>query len=453
MPPASPELNVPAAADRSSHVSTFRWAILALVVVATMINYVDRQLIALLKPLLEKEFGWSNLDYAHIVSAFQLSTALAYLGAGWAIDRLGLRWGYALAVGAWSLAGMAHAAATTVAGFVGARIALGVAEAGNTPAAVKAIAAWFPLRQRSLALGVMNGGANLGAIATPLLVPLLVAVGGWQGAFLLTGGAGLVWMAVWLTIRRLPPEAPTAAAASARTGASAAAAPAESSRPPEPSAPIEAKVPLRQLLRERRTWAFATAKGLTDAVWWFFLFWLPDLLSRNYGLDLKTFGPPLATVYLLACVGAVAGGWLPGWLMQRGWSLNAARKTAMLIAAVAILPVPFALGLRDYWDVILVIGVALAAHQCFSTNLFALAQDLFPKSVVGTVVGLGATCGSFAGLIMLEATGAVLEATGSYLPMFVYAAGAYATGLLIVQLLVPRIVAADDAPRGPVAAH
>lgn len=412
----------------------FRWTILALVVVATTVNYVDRQLIALLKPLLEQEFGWSELDYAHIGSAFQFATALSCLAAGWTIDRLGLRRGYALAVGVWSLAGMAHAAATSVGGFVGARVVLGVAEAGNTPAAVKAISAWFPAQQRALALGCMNGGANLGAIATPLIVPMLVALAGWHGAFLLTGAIGLVWVAAWLAVRRTPPVAAALAT--------------------DAAADVEAhRVPIGALLADRRTWAFAIPKGMTDAVWWFFLFWLPSFLNREYGLDLKTFGPPLAVVYSLACVGALAGGWLPGMLMRRGWSLNRARKTALLVAAIAILPVPFALGLRDYWHVILVIGGGLAAHQCFSTNMFALAQDLFPRGVVGTIVGVGSTCGLFAGLLMNELTGAVVQATGSYAPMFTYAACAYGAGLLLLHLLVPTIVASDAGPRGAVAAH
>jgi ACS family hexuronate transporter-like MFS transporter len=423
-----------AAAGSAVPLDGFRWTILALVVVATTVNYVDRQLIALLKPMLEKEFGWSELDYAHIGSAFQFATALSCLAAGWTIDRLGLRRGYALAVGVWSLAGMAHAVATSVGGFVGARIVLGVAEAGNTPAAVKAISAWFPAQQRAFALGFMNGGANLGAIATPLIVPALVAIAGWQGAFVMTGAIGLVWVAAWLAVRRVPPVAVAIGTdAPADVGAH--------------------RVPIGALLTDRRTWAFAIPKGMTDAVWWFFLFWLPSFLNREYGLDLKTFGPPLAVVYSLACVGALAGGWLPGALMRRGWSLNGARKTALLVAAVAIVPVPLALGLKDYWHVIFVIGAGLAAHQCFSTNMFALAQDLFPRGVVGTIVGLGSTCGLFAGLLMNEVTGAVVQATGSYTPMFVYAACAYGAGLLLMHTLVPTIVAAEDGPRGPVAAH
>jgi MFS transporter, ACS family, hexuronate transporter len=424
-------VGVPAAAGPSA----FRWAVLAFAVTATALNYVDRQLIALVKPLLERELHWTDLDYAHIVSGFQFAVALSCLFAGWAIDRLGLRLGYALAVGIWSLAGMAHAGARSVVGFVAARLVLGVAESGNTPGAMKSVAAWFPVRERSLAVGFTNAGANLGAIVTPLLVPLLVAVSGWRGAFLITGAAGLVWVGAWLAFGPKPP--PAAAAVSAP-------GPGRTPAPPGPS--------IAALLRDRRTWAFAGAKGLSDPVWWFFLFWFPDLLSRNYGLSLRTFGPPLAIVYTMATVGALAGGWLPGWLLARGWSLNAARKSALLIAAAAILPVPLALGMQNYWYVIALVGLALAAHQSYSTNLFAFAQDVFPRSVVGTVVGIGATLGSAGGLVMLEVTGWVLTRTHLYWPMFTYCAAAYVAGLVLLHSLVPRIEAcaphASD-PSGP----
>jgi MFS transporter, ACS family, hexuronate transporter len=424
-------VGAPAAAGPSA----FRWAVLAFAVTATALNYVDRQLIALVKPLLERELHWTDLDYAHIVSGFQFAVALSCLFAGWAIDRLGLRLGYALAVGIWSLASMAHAGARSVVGFVAARLVLGVAESGNTPGAMKSVAAWFPVRERSLAVGFTNAGANLGAIVTPLLVPLLVAVSGWRGAFLITGAAGLVWVGAWLAFGPKPP--PAAAAVSAP-------GPGRTPAPPGPS--------IAALLRDRRTWAFAGAKGLSDPVWWFFLFWFPDLLSRNYGLSLRTFGPPLAIVYTMATVGALAGGWLPGWLLARGWSLNAARKSALLIAAAAILPVPLALGMQNYWYVIALVGLALAAHQSYSTNLFAFAQDVFPRSVVGTVVGIGATLGSAGGLVMLEVTGWVLTRTHLYWPMFTYCAAAYVAGLVLLHSLVPRIEAcaphASD-PSGP----
>jgi ACS family hexuronate transporter-like MFS transporter len=410
---------------------SLRWVILGLAVAATALNYVDRQLIALVKPLLQIEFHWSDLDYAHIVSGFQFAVAVACLFAGWAIDRIGLRYGYALAVGAWSLAGIAHAAATSVSGFVAARIALGVAEAGNTPAAIKAVATWFPLRERSLAVGFTNAGANIGAILTPLIVPILVAHVGWRGAFVLTGLAGLAWICAWLAVQRN-----SRIAAASREWAQTA------------PATDPARLPVTQLLRDRRTWAFAGAKALTDPVWWFFLFWFPDLLNRNYGLNLAGFGPPLAVVYLLACVGALGGGWLADRLIARRRNLNSARKTVLLLAALAVLPVPTALGVHNYWILTALVGLALAAHQCYSTNLFALAQDLFPASVVGSVIGIGATLGSLGGLVMLEVAGWVLTRTHQYWPMFLYSAGAYLAGLLLLHILVPRIGAPAAAARG-----
>ena len=401
---------------------SLRWVILGLAVAATALNYVDRQLIALVKPLLQIEFHWSDLDYAHIVSGFQLAVALSCLFAGWAIDRIGVRYGYPLAVGAWSLAGIAHAGATSVAGFVTARVALGVAEAGNTPAAIKSVAMWFPLHERSFAVGFTNAGANIGAILAPLIVPLLVAHFGWRGAFLLTGLGGLAWICAWLAVQRN-----SRIAAASRVAMQTAP---DSER---------AHLPVIQLLHDRRTWAFAGAKGLTDPVWWFFLFWFPDLLNRNYGLSLAGFGPPLAIVYLLACVGALGGGWLADRLIARQHNVNRARKTVLLIAALTILPVPAALGVHNYWILTGLVGLALAAHQCYSTNLFALAQDLFPASDVGSVIGIGATTGTLGGLVMLEVAGWVLTRTHQYWPMFLYASGAYLAGLLVLHALAPRI--------------
>ncbi|MGB8326946.1 MAG: MFS transporter, partial [Steroidobacteraceae bacterium] len=269
-------MNQPVSGPQASASASFRWIVLAFVVSATTINYLDRQIIALLKPLLEDSFGWSDRDYGHVVSAFQFSAAMAYLGAGWFVDRIGVRWGYALAVGVWSLAGMAHAAARSVLDFVVARVALGISEAANTPVAVKSIAEWFPLRERALALGFMNSGSNLGAIITPLVVPGLALTFGWQMAFIVTGGLGFVWLLAWVAVYRTHRSR---------------------QRVTVEIAIDRAPVPWRMLLRDRRTWAVAGAKLLTDPVWWFLLFWLPDFLHRQFALDLRTFGPPLAAVY------------------------------------------------------------------------------------------------------------------------------------------------------------
>lgn len=401
-------------------VSAFRWIILAFVVTATTINYLDRQIIALLKPVLETEFGWTASDYGHVVSAFQFAAAISYLGAGWFIDRMGLRWGYAIAVGTWSLVAMAHAAGRSLLDFVFARVVLGVTESGNTPAAVKAVAEWFPTRERALALGFMNAGANMGAIVAPLTVPALALAFGWKMTFVITGGLGLLWVVLWLAVRPRPP-------------------PHIAQRGEIAAQPATARVKWSTLLRDRRTWVVAGAKFLTDPVWWFLLFWLPDFMHRVYGLDLRTFGVPLATIYALATVGALGGGWLPSRLLARGRTLNAARKITLLVCALAILPLPFVLQLKNYWQAVAVVGIALAAHQGFSTNVFALATDLFPREVVGSVIGIGALFGNIAGLLMLEFTGWMLDRSGSYLPMFGYCACAYVMALLLIHVLVPKL--------------
>ncbi len=394
-----------------------RWFALALVFAAAMINYIDRQAIALLKPELEKEFGWSDLDYAHIVSGFQLATVSSILLVGWFVDRVGLRVGYAIGVGAWSLAGMAHALVTTVGGFIGVRVALGVAEAVNTPAAVKTVATWFRGDDRSLALGIMNTAPNIGAVATPLMVPILAVTLGWKMAFVITGALGFVWLAFWL----LMPRPPRSEAVDVEVD------------------PIGGKGALRLILADRRAWAIAAAKLLTDFVWAFLLFWGPDLFNMRYGLDTVELALPVAAIFLMAAAGSLFGGWLSGSLLRAGRSFDVARKTPMLVSAIAALPVPLLMLAPNVWVGVLLLGLTLAAHQCFSTNVFGLATDLFPPRTVGLVIGFGATFGSLSGLAMLELTGFVLDRTGSYLPMLILCAGAYSAALGAVSLLVPNI--------------
>ena len=397
-----------------------RWAALALVFAAAMINYIDRQAIALLKPMLEDEFGWTDLDYAHIVSGFQLATVCSIMAAGWFVDRVGLRWGYAIGVGAWSLAGMAHAFVTTVAGFVGVRIALGVTEAVGTPAAVKTVATWFRGGDRSLALGIMNTAPNIGAVATPLVVPAIAVAFGWKMAFVITGAVGFIWLAFWFLLPR-PPKRDL------------------------PSATVD--TPSRKprldnfvrILSDRRAWAIAAAKFLTDFVWAFLLFWGPDLFHKRFGLETAELALPVAAIFLMAACGSLFGGWLSTRLMMQGRSLNASRKIPMLLSAFAALPVPLVMLAPNLWVGVLLLGVTLAAHQCFSANVFGLATDLFSPARVGLVVGFGATFGNLSGLGMLELTGFVLHGTGSYLPMLVMCGGAYAAGLLAISLLVPNI--------------
>lgn len=396
-----------------------RRVLIALVFFGTALNYVDRQVLALLKPTLVATFGWDDRAFAHLGSAFQLTTAAALLGSGWLVDRIGVRRAYGAAVAAWSLAGMAHAAAATIGQFVTARIALAAAESVNTPAAVKAAARHLPLAERSLGLGLINTAPNIGAILTPLLIPPLALAYGWRAAFVVTGAMGFLWLLAWWPATRWM---------DAQSGQPTAA--------PEPPATAAT---WRALIADRRTWAIAGAKGITDMVWWFLLFWTPDLFNRGFGLAQGALGAPIALIYLLAALGAVSSGLLFPRLLQRGISVNAARKGAMLAYGCCILPVPLALRADNPWTAAVLIGVALFAHQGFSTNLFGLAADTVPVSRVATVVAVGAVCGNLAGMGMIELTGWALATGLGYGPLFLLSAGAYVVATGWIHLLVPVV--------------
>jgi ACS family hexuronate transporter-like MFS transporter len=403
-----------------------RWLVLAFVITATVLDYVDRQLIALVKPLLQSSFHWSDLDYANIIVAFQLASAAMCIPAGRVLDRIGLRSGYALSVGGWSLAGMSQAVVSSISGFMSARVVLGVAEAGNTPAGIKCIALWFPVNERGLAVGFFNAATNIGAILTPLVAPLLVAYVGWRGAFALTGLCGIIWVIFWL--------APFGHGRGRRREEVRVAMQDRSA----PAASPRQGTPFLTLLRDKRVWSFAGAKGLTDPVFWFFLFWFPALLHEKYGLGLNGFALPVAAVYLLSSVGALGGGWLTDRLITRFGDVGRVRNWMFLFSALLVVPIPLALYLRNYWALTVVVGIALAAHQCYSTNLYARAQDFFPDNSLGTVTGIGATLGMIGGSIIIEASGWILTLTHHYWPIFVYAAFAYLAGLLLMQILTPR---------------
>ncbi len=394
-----------------------RWLIVALAFAAIMLNYVDRQIIALLKPTLEAQFGWNNRDYSHMASAFQFSAALAFLGSGWFIDRIGLRRGFAIGVGGWSLAGMAHAIVTTVGGFVAARVALGAAEAIGTPAQVKTAAAYFPPEQRTMMLGIGNMASNLGAVVAPLAVPALALRFGWRSAFLITGGLGLVWVGVWLSVR--PP------------------------REAEGAATQGAPVPWAAMLRDRKQWAIVAAKVFSDDVWWFMLFFAPDLFSSRFGLSQGTLGRPVAFIYTMAALGSFSGGWLPSRLLKRGVSEDRARKGSMLICALLITPVPLLVFTHSVIAAAGLLGLALFAHQGFSTNVFGMAADMFPNRMVGTAVSMGSFAGNIAGMAIIEAAGWCLDKGYGYGPLLTFCGFSYLVALLLVQLLVPRIVIAE----------
>jgi ACS family hexuronate transporter-like MFS transporter len=397
-------------------VDRVRWAIVALAFAAIMLNYVDRQILALLKPTLQKQFAWSDRDYGHMASAFQFAAAVSFLGTGWFIDRVGLRRGFAIGVGVWSLAGIAHAFVTTVGGFVGARAVLGAAESIGTPAQVKTAAAYFPPERRSIMIGIGNMAPNLGAVVTPLVIPPLALWLGWQSAFLVAGGLGLLWVGLWL----MTPPPPRA----------------ERTVAPAP-------VPWASLLWDRRQWALIAAKALSDEVWWFLLFFTPDLFHRLFGLSQGTLGPPVALTYAMAALGSLSGGWLPSRLIGRGVDPDRARKGSMLLYALLILPVPLLLLTESPWLAAGLLGLALFAHQGFSTNVFAMATDMFPTRIVGTAIGIAAFAGNLTGMAMIEGAGWSLDAGLGYAPLLFVCSGSYLVAVLLVQLLQPRIVLAE----------
>jgi MFS transporter, ACS family, hexuronate transporter len=406
-----------------------RWYICGLLFFATTVNYVDRQVLGILKPVLERELGWSEKDFGWVVFAFQCAYAIMMPIAGRVIDWLGTRVGYAVAVVVWSLASMAHSIARVPMQFAMARFALGIGEAANFPAAVKTIADWFPKRERAFATGIFNSGSNIGAIVAPTLVPLVAASLGWRWAFVVTGSLDLVWVAVWLAFFRPPREH--------KRLSSAELALIESDHVEEP----RTKVPYLRLLTKRAAWAILIGKFLTDPVWWFYLYWLPGFLNKKYGLNLTQLGPPLIAIYLAADVGSVGGGWLSSRLLVRGWGVNAARKSAMLLCAVCVVPVSFLTFTGgNLWLTVALIGLAAAAHQGWSANVYTLASDAFPRSTVGSVVGLGGLGGAAGGMLVAPAVGYWLDAShGKYGPLFFIAGTMYLIALAVIQLLVPKL--------------
>ena len=407
-------------------IGNFRWVICALLFFGTTKNYMDRQVIGILKTTLQHQFGWNEIDYGNLVAAFQGAYAIGMLVVGRAIDRLGTRLGYTLAMALWSIASMAHGIAASLTGFLAARFALGFGESAVFPASLKAIAEWFPRKERSLATGIANAGTNVGAIITPLIVPWVTVHWGWRWAFVLIGGLGLFWLAAWLWIYRSPEQ-------------DRHCSPEElafiRSDSPEP----QGQVPWLSLLSYRQTWAFTLGKFITDPIWWFFLFWAPDFLQRVHGLSLLQLGVPIMLIYLLADAGSVAGGWFSSALIHRGASVNSARKIAMLICAVSVIPIVFTPRVRSTSGAVLLIGLAVAAHQGFSANLFTLPSDMFPRQAVASVVGIGGMAGAIGGLLIAKVVSYLLQWTGSYAVPFLIAGSAYLVAIAVIQSLAPRL--------------
>src|ERR1700674_1706123 len=419
-----------AGAAASTRVGYFRWVICALLLFGVTKNYMDRQLLGVFKTTLQHDFGWNDIQYGHLVSYFQIAYAAGMLLMGRLIDRLGTRVGYAVAMIFWSLASMAHAAAGSFATFAAARFALGFGEAGVFPASIKCVAEWFPKKERALATGIFNAGTNAGAIITPLVVPWIAVHWGWRSAFLLTGAMGFVWLVFWLLVYRKPEEHPRVSKAELEYIRC------------DPAEPI-GKIKWSALLPHRQTWTFVVGKFLTDPIWWFYLFWVPDFLQRQHGLVLMKIGPPIMVIYLISDVGSVAGGWLSSRLIRHGSSVNAARKITMLICALCVTPIVFASRIESLWGAVLLIGLAAAAHQGFSANLFTLTSDTFPAQAIGSVVGLGGMAGAIGGMLIAKIVGYTLQWTGSYLVPFLMAGFAYLLALAAIQLLVPKLEPAN----------
>ena len=406
---------------------SYRWTIVALLFAATTINYLDRQVLGILAPSLQRELGWSESQYGAIVSWFSLAYGVGLLGMGRLLDRIGVRRGFAWGVVVWSLAAMAHALGRTAGGFSVARAALGLGEASNFPGAVKAVAEWFPKKERALATGIFNAGSNVGAIAAPILVPWIALTWGWRWAFIVTGALGFVWLAVWLAVYREPEGHPRVSAEELAYIRSDPAEPAGS-------------IPWARLLGHRQTWAFILGKSMTDPVWLFYLFWLPKFLDAQFGVKLSGLAAPLIAIYLIADVGSVAGGWASSALIKRGWTVNRGRKAALLIAALMIVPTMFAPSARTLWGAVALVSIAAAAHQWWSANLFTLVSDLFPRRAVGSVVGIGGFAGAIVAMASQRATGHLLDATGGdYHSIFIVCGLTYLAAWLLVHALVPRM--------------
>ena len=412
-----------------------RWTICAMLFVATTINYMDRQVLSILKPALSGSVlhlkpllpGWPTVEtsvnltaqqYGNILFWFQLAYALGVVFAGRLVDRVGCRKGYPLVTGLWSLAAMGHSLVNSVLGFSVARFLLGLGESGNFPAAIKATAEWFAPRERALATGIFNSGAGVGAILAPLAVPWVAVHFGWRASFLITGLFSAAWI-VWWSIRYRTPQKPNGT----------------ESGPPKPAATFS----WWKLLRYRQAWGFMVGKFLTDPVWWFFLFWLPQYFNSRFKLDLLHLGPPLVTVYVISTIGSVYGGWLPKGFARAGMELKRARLTAMLVCASLVVPIATAGTLQSVWIAVGLLSLAAAAHQGWSANIFTTASDMFPQEYVGTVVSFGQVAGAVGGAIFQPVAGHILELTHSFVPLFLFSAFAYLIALGLLRLLAPGL--------------
>lgn len=440
-------------ANASERPSNYRWVIVGLLLMAIIINYTHRQTLSVLKETLSKELGWDENGYADVVFWFQGAYAIAYLAWGKILDKIGARAGYTIAFLLWTVSHTLTGMVTTAIQFNWARAALGLGEAGAFPSSIKAITEWFPQKERALATGIFNAGSNVGALIAPFAVPLIavamlnIPLGGdnvvhipglglgWRYAFYIIGGASLIWAVFWFAMYRDKPRQ--------HPKANAAEVALIESDPPD----VVEKVGWLKLLTIKETWMFAVAKFLIDPIWWLWLFWLPDFLHKKYGLDITSFGLPIVAIYLISDIGSIAGGWLSSTLIKSGLSVNVARKTTLFVAAICVLPIFFAQNITGLWTAVLVVGLATAAHQAFSANVYTLPSDLFPRSAVGSVIGIGGFCGGIGGMFMAKFVGFILQTTGSYSLIFAIASFTYLVAFCWIHFmsrhLKPAVVTLD----------
>ncbi|CAG5003095.1 Hexuronate transporter [Dyadobacter sp. CECT 9275] len=416
----------------------YRWAICTLLFFATTINYLDRQVLGLLKPVLEMQYGWTEQEYSYIVMAFSATYAIGLVVFGRVVDRIGAKTGYTISVTIWSLAAMCHALVTSSLGFGIARAALGIGESGNFPAAVKTVTEWFPKRERALATGIFDSGSNIGACVAPILVPWLLGTYGWQAAFIITGAVGFIWLLAWRLIYQQPEK-------NARLSASELAYIRIDDEPKEELIPAE-KIPWTRLFTLKPTWSFIMGKFLTDPIWYFFLFWLPSYFSTTFNLDLKKPGLPLVIVYSAATVGAIGGGLISSWFIQKGWSVSRSRKTALLISALCVVPIIGARFVSDMWVAVGLIGLAVAGNAGWSSNIYTIVSDMLPKSAVSSVIGIGGMAGAIGGVLFPLFIGYTLDfykeagdLIAGYNVIFIVCGVSFLIAWLTIHFITPRM--------------
>ncbi|MGA3065910.1 MAG: MFS transporter [Tepidisphaeraceae bacterium] len=407
--------------------TNFRWVICGLLFYATTVNYVDRSVLNVLGSRLRDAFRWNAVQFGHVNMAFFAAYTVGLFSMGWLIDRWGTKIVYSVAMSVWTLAAVSTSLTRTIFQFALCRFFLGLGESGNFPAAIKTVAEWFPQRQRATATGIFNSGSNVGALLAPWLVPIVVAhYGSWRAAFFITPPLAIFWIILWSILYRHPEQHPLVNRA-------------ELNFIDSDGVQSKSKVPWTEILRHRQAWAIMAGKFLTDPVWWFYNTWMGLFLKDVFGVDLKHVGPPLILIYLMADLGSIGGGWFSSSLLKKGWSANAARKTAMFTCAMAVLPVCLAPKVGHEWIAVGLIGLATAAHQGFSANIFTLASDMFPKRAVGSVTGLAACCGGIGGIIIQEIAGTTTQATGSYVIIFCIAGTVYLLAVVLLHILAPRL--------------